>query len=255
MSVTRTDPSSGMWLADPPEVVVTERSPGDDLEQRPLSTRVTVKSHSIPPRRLSICVYVTAPTARATRLSHRCSRNSAAPGPTTSILANEDSSNSAAVSRAARCSAAIAGDQCIPAQPRGRSDSCPQPALLSYQLTRSHPDFSPNAAAVLDGASRTREDVRNGRPARPFVARDSECRSRSRTPRGPARACSAGSGSAPRSGGCPCARRRATAPQPMIHSAITSPIPPAPAKPCAQNPAATKNPRTSLSPRQNSLSG
>ncbi len=40
-----------------------------------------------------------------------------------------------------------------------------------------------------------------------------------------------------------------------IHSAITRPIPPAPASPCAQKPAATKKPATSLSPRQNSLSG
>ena len=40
-----------------------------------------------------------------------------------------------------------------------------------------------------------------------------------------------------------------------IHSAMTRPIPPAPAIPCAQNPAATKNPPTSVSPRQNSLSG
>ncbi len=32
-------------------------------------------------------------------------------------------------------------------------------------------------------------------------------------------------------------------------------MPPAPAMPCAQNPAATKNPATSVSPRQNSLSG
>ena len=40
-----------------------------------------------------------------------------------------------------------------------------------------------------------------------------------------------------------------------IHSAITLPMPPAPASPCAQKPAATKNPRTSVSPRQNSLSG
>jgi hypothetical protein len=36
---------------------------------------------------------------------------------------------------------------------------------------------------------------------------------------------------------------------------MTSPIPPAPAIPCAQNPAATKKPATSVSPRQNSLSG
>ena len=40
-----------------------------------------------------------------------------------------------------------------------------------------------------------------------------------------------------------------------IHDATCRPIPPAPAMPCAQNPAATKKPRTSLSPRMNSLSG
>ena len=40
-----------------------------------------------------------------------------------------------------------------------------------------------------------------------------------------------------------------------IQSAITLPTPPAPAIPCAQNPAATKNPRTSDSPRMNSPSG
>ena len=40
-----------------------------------------------------------------------------------------------------------------------------------------------------------------------------------------------------------------------IHSAITWPMPPAPAIPCAQNPAATKNPSTSVSPSRNSLSG
>ena len=40
-----------------------------------------------------------------------------------------------------------------------------------------------------------------------------------------------------------------------IHSAITLPIPPAPASPCAQKPAQTKKPPTSVSPRQNSLSG
>ena len=40
-----------------------------------------------------------------------------------------------------------------------------------------------------------------------------------------------------------------------IHSAITLPIPPAPARPWAQKPAQTKKPPTSVSPRQNSLSG
>ena len=36
---------------------------------------------------------------------------------------------------------------------------------------------------------------------------------------------------------------------------MTLPMPPAPAMPCAQKPAATKNPATSVGPRQNSLSG
>ena len=51
-----------------------------------------------------------------------------------------------------------------------------------------------------------------------------------------------------------CHRSRLGSPS-TIHSAITFPIPPAPARPWAQNPHATKNPSTSVSPRQNSLSG
>src|SRR2546430_2133699 len=77
-----------------------------------------------------------APTARATRLSHIPSRNSAAPRPRTSILANELKSNSAAASRQARGSASIAGDQSLPAQPRGRSASSPRAALGSHPLAR-----------------------------------------------------------------------------------------------------------------------
>ena len=75
----------------------------------------------------------------------RWSRSSA-PGPTTSILAKLDSSNSPAAVRVAAASAAIAGDQFSPAQPRGRSDSSPPEAFDSYQFTRSQPDFSPKAA-------------------------------------------------------------------------------------------------------------
>jgi hypothetical protein len=47
-------------------------------------------------------------------------------------------------SLAARHSASIAGDQCIPAQPRGRRSSSPAGMFESNQLTRSQPDFSPN---------------------------------------------------------------------------------------------------------------
>ena len=39
------------------------------------------------------------------------------------------------------------------------------------------------------------------------------------------------------------------------HSATSCPIPPAPARPWAQNPAATQKPRTSDGPRMNSPSG
>ncbi len=40
-----------------------------------------------------------------------------------------------------------------------------------------------------------------------------------------------------------------------IHSAVQRPIPAAPVTPWAQKPAATKNPRTSVSPRMKSSSG
>ena len=82
------------------------------IEKRSSARRATVKSHSMPPRELSICVYVILPTSRATRLSHSRSSSSAAPGPETSSFANDVSSNSAAASRHAACSAPIAGDQC-----------------------------------------------------------------------------------------------------------------------------------------------
>ena len=66
---------------------------------------------------------------------------------------------------------------------------------------------------------------------------------------------SRGCGTARRSGGCPSSTCRTTAGRRAIHSAITRPTPPAPAMPCAQNPAATNRPCTSLSPSTNSLSG
>ena len=105
------------------------------------------------------------PGSRATRFAVSRSRKAAASGPETSSLAKEDSSNSAAVSRQARASAPIAGDQWRPAQPRGRSDSSPAAALASYQLTRSQPAFSPNAAPCAACHAYAGES-RSGRPAR-----------------------------------------------------------------------------------------
>ena len=51
-----------------------------------------------------------------------------------------------------------------------------------------------------------------------------------------------------------CQRSRLGSPS-TIHSASCQPMPPAPASPWAQNPAATQNPGTSDSPRMNSPSG
>src|SRR5438034_1077958 len=81
------------------------------MRKRSSASRVTVKSHSTPPRGLSICVYVIAPTSRATRFAHSRSRKSGASLPAISIFAKEVSSNSAAVVRQAVCSAPIAGDE------------------------------------------------------------------------------------------------------------------------------------------------
>src|SRR5499427_1758905 len=92
------------------------------------------------------------------------SRNAGAPGPTTSSFENDDWSKSAADSRAASASTPIAGDQFSPAQPRGRSDSSPRAAFDSYQLTRSQPPFSPNAAPSSAWRAYAGE-TRSGRPA------------------------------------------------------------------------------------------
>jgi len=64
-------------LLDPREVVLPECRTVT-MRKRSSSSRVTVKSHSIPPRALSIDVYVIAPTSRATRFAHSDSRNSPA---------------------------------------------------------------------------------------------------------------------------------------------------------------------------------
>ena len=114
-------------------------------------------------------MYVIWPTSRATWLSQRDSRKAAAPSPETSILAKLVSSKSAALSRQARCSAPIAGDQSRPAQPRGLSDSSPAAAFGSNQFARSQPDFSPNAAPELDEALVRRREAERP-PGLPLVA-------------------------------------------------------------------------------------
>ena len=71
-SLTWTDPSRGAWRSIqrrswvPKAVPVTSR-------KRSSPVRITDRSHSIPPRGFSICVYVTRPTGRSTSFAHsRC---------------------------------------------------------------------------------------------------------------------------------------------------------------------------------------
>src|SRR5437588_5380897 len=90
-SSTCTDPSPGdhdriqdrsCW---PNAVPVT-------IQNRSSARRVTVKSHSIPPRALSIDVYTTVPGGLPTSLSQSRWSKSSAPGPATQSLANDVSS-------------------------------------------------------------------------------------------------------------------------------------------------------------------
>ena len=125
------------WL--PKAVPVTRRN-------RWGSSLVTVRSHSMPPRWLSIWEYVTVPGGRSIRFAQIRSRNAGAPGPETSIFEKLDSSNSPARSRVAMCSTGIAVDQCSPAHPRGRRSSWEPSSFETNQFARSHPDFSPKTA-------------------------------------------------------------------------------------------------------------
>ena len=180
----------------------------------------------------------------------------------TSIFAKLVSSKIATACRVASASAAIAGLQCWPAQPRGRralergaaarSAGRRRSARTSWaapsRTSRRRPRRGPRAA---------RTSARSAAAGRPGAPRSgSGCRSRSRRPRSSGRASTRATASAGRrTAGCPCATGRAPARRRRSSVATWRPIPPAPAIPWAQNPAATKNPRTSLSPRMNSLSG
>src|SRR5512139_2735607 len=81
-------------------------------------------------------------------LAQREFRKSQAPGPCTSIFEKEVSSKRAAVSRVARTSAAMAGDQLSSAQPLSSGTGAERASFLLgvYQFGRSQPPFSPKTA-------------------------------------------------------------------------------------------------------------
>ena len=167
-------------------------------------------------------MYASEPGGPSTRPANARAANSAAPGPVISILAKDDSSNSATASRAARCSGSTHGDQPCPAQPRGRRSSEPRRAASPCgRSTRPAP--SPPSRRTPRRAPRAR-----GRRARSAAAArcgagcpGAGCRSTTRSSRRPGRACSRASGTRGRSGARPCAtgpargrRRGSTRPSP-----------------------------------------
>ena len=161
--VTPSNPPSPCCLRIHPMSWLPNAVPVTSMK-RSSASRVTVRSHSMPPRVFSIWVYVTVPVARSTSFADSRWRNAAASGPLTSILAKLDSSNRPARSRVAMCSAAMALDQCSPAHPRGRSRASDGSSFDVNQFARSQPDFSPNSAPR--SASRAYVGaVLSGRPA------------------------------------------------------------------------------------------
>ena len=148
-SATLTERSSGRcdliqsrsWSPIAPPVTTRKRS---------LPSRVTVRSHLIPPLGVSIDVYVIDPTGLFIWLEARRWRAPSAPGPVTSNFANGVRSNKAARSRVATCSAATIGDHSRPAQP-GRDSpvtvsESSRPRLALYHWGRSHPASSKKTA-------------------------------------------------------------------------------------------------------------
>src|SRR5258706_15262226 len=76
-----------------------------------VASRETVKSHSMPPRALSIWVYVTVPIGLSISFAQSRCRKSKAPEPCTSIFEKDVSSKSATVLRVVRVFEARAKDQ------------------------------------------------------------------------------------------------------------------------------------------------
>src|SRR3989441_6567216 len=113
------------------------------MKKRSGASRVIVRSHSTPPRGLSICVYVTAPTGLSRSLSVSHCKIPSAPGPCTSNLLKEEKSKIPAAVRVATCSAGMADDQLCRIQPEGAGPGESSTSLALHQLGRSQPAFTP----------------------------------------------------------------------------------------------------------------
>ena len=200
----------GQVLADPLAVVVAERRPGDDREQllaEPGDGEVALDPAAAV-EHLGVGDLARPRARPGCRRGARAARRR--PGPRSPSSRTSVSSKIATASRVARCSAPIAGDQCWPAQPRGRSDSSPARGVRLVPV-----DPLPARLLAEGGAVLGVPGVRGGDPQRPpgGCARGSGsgCRSRSRRSRGCARGCRRASGTGRRSGARPSPRGRGSA--------------------------------------------
>ena len=229
-------PVVGQMAADPLAVVVAEGGAGDDREQLLAQARDGEVALDAAARIEHLRVGDPPGVARDAVVAQPLEQLRGARPGHLQLGERATRRRSPRASRHATCSAPIAGDQCLPAQPRGRSDSSPRAAFDSYQFTRSQPDFSPKAASCSRCQPYAGE-VRSGRPAWRssngvvdvvvgLVGLEHPLeRVRGRAVLGAEAA------------HVHLPEVHATARPPAIHSAITLPTPPAPARPCAQKPA------------------
>ena len=247
-------PSSGRWRAHPLAVVVAEGGAGDDREAllaEPRDGEVALDPAAAV-EHLRVGDLADARGRRGCRRGLRGS--SAAPGPSISSLANEDSSKIAtrlaggAVLGADRRRPVLPGPAARPQRlvARGGVRLVPVDPLPARFLAEG------GVVLAVPGVDRRRPAAAARPGARGW---GSGCRSRSRRSPGSARGCRRASGTGRRSGGCPCARGRGSArPRRSTRPSLCR----SRRRRRARGRRSRRRRRsraTSVSPRQNSLSG
>ena len=150
MSLSSTLPSSGRCRRSHAEVVLPDGRPGDEQEavRGDAGDGQVALDPAAPVEQLGVDDPADRRRRRRSRTAARGSRRRPARRPRSSRTSV--SSNRPAARRVASASAPIAGDQCIPAQPRGRRRLVARRRRSSSnQFGRSQPDFSPKAAPRL----------------------------------------------------------------------------------------------------------
>ena len=193
---------------------------------------------------------MTLPGGLPTSLAHRYSGARRAPGPRTSSLRTRSRRRSRpprASPRARRRSLSTSG--AAPSCAAVPVAACGSARTSSVAPSRSSRRTRPRAPSAADrraiaGAAARRPVPRPGSGHRSSGSRSRPC----------ARPCTRGARTRPNRRGSRRQTSRLRA-RPTIHSAISLPIPPAPARPWAQKPAATQKPLTPVGPRRYSPSG